>query len=64
MKEQGAVIYSVPVNDASRFHEWSMDEEGITTCFGGEIFYQAGATIVTKNRAWFNPVHVVGVVRE
>lgn len=59
---RGLLLYSVPVMDASRFHKWALPAHEIEARFGGRIFYQQGGVIVPKERAWFMPEYVLGVV--
>lgn len=56
------LIYSVPVEDGSRYHMRAYTREDIEQTFGGFIFYQdAGGMIVPKQMAWFEPKYVIGV---
>lgn len=62
MTRAGMLIYSIPVEDGSRFHKRVYTVEEIEDVFGGYIFYQdAEGTIVPKQMAWFAPKYVVGV---
>lgn len=60
-KLEGRVLWSVPIYSDSRFHRHAYNPVKAEQ-FGGDIWYQSAAgAIVPKDRAWFNPVNVLGV---
>ncbi len=56
------LIYSIPVDDGSRFHARAYTVDEIIETFGGEIFFQdVYGTIVPREVAWFEPEYILGV---
>lgn len=58
----GTLIYSIPVEDGSRFHKRAYTVADIELMFGGLMFWQdSDGTIVPKQMAWFPPKYIIGV---
>jgi SAM-dependent methyltransferase len=57
------LLWSLPVNDASRFHKHSYTFTDIHLMMAGSEFYyqDAAGLIVPESRAWFEPTYVLGV---
>jgi len=58
------LIYSVSVDDGSKFHKRAYSVDEIIETFGGEIYCQAAeGTIVPRDEyVWFDPKYILGVV--
>jgi len=59
------LIYSVPVEDGSRFHKRAYLVDEIVATFGGEIYCQAvdGLIVPRDEYVWFDPKYILGVVQ-
>lgn len=59
----GTLIYSIPVDDGSKFHKRAYSVEEIRETFGGELYYQdvAGLIVPADEYVWFPPKYVIGV---
>ncbi len=60
----GQLLWSVPVNDGSRFHKQVYSVDDAAAAFGGEIWLQQGGVIVPRAEAGFEAEHILGVNRE
>lgn len=56
------LVWSMPVNDGSKFHKRPYTAKQIEDMIGGNIFYQGeDGLIVPRDRAWFAPKYLCGV---
>lgn len=58
------VIYSIPVDDGSKYHVRPYTVEEIINLFGGEIYFQemSGLIVPKDEYIWFEPKYVIGVI--
>ena len=61
----GTLIYSVPVDDGSKFHKRAYNVNEIAETFGGALYFQdeAGTIVPAEAADWFTPKYVLGVVK-
>lgn len=60
--QNGLLVWSMPVNDGSRFHVRPYSVDQIESMMDGEFWYQsADGVIVPKEQAWFEPTYVLGL---
>ena len=61
-KLHGPLVWSLPVDDGSKFHARPYSAGEIEAMMGGEIYYQSDeGLIVEKEIAWFEPAYILGV---
>lgn len=64
-KITGTLLWSVPVNDGSKFHRQVYGLSEATDLVPGSVIWYQGAAgaIVPLGKEWFSPAHVVGLAQ-